>query len=64
MMNKKCNLMQFILQIQAQSNVQASSLSADEVSFTEATKGVKVCEKDTWSFSGVVNRPEILCAVH
>ena len=56
--------MQFILQVQVPSSVQAASQSAGEVSFTEATEEVEVCKEDTWSFSGVVHHPEVLCEPH
>ena len=66
-MNKKililC-LMLFILQVQVPNSVQATSQSADEVSFNKAEQWVQVCKEDTWSFSGVVCHPEVLCDAH
>ena len=56
--------MQFILQVWASNSVQATSQSAGEVPFTEAKEGVQVCKEDTWSFSGVVRYPEVLCDAH
>ena len=58
---RSANLMQFILQVQAPSSVQAASQSAGEVSFTKATERAKVCKEDTWSFSGDVYHSEVLC---
>ena len=46
------------------SSVQATSQSAGEVSFTEAEEGVQKWKEDTWSFSGVVCHPEVLCDAH
>ena len=61
---RSANLMQFILQVQAPSSVQAASQSAGKVSFSQATERVKVCKKDTWPFGGDVYDPEVLCDVH
>ena len=61
---RSANLMQFILQVQAPSSVQAASQSAGEVSFSQATERAKVCKEDTWSFSGDIYHPEVLCDAH
>ena len=61
---RSANLMQFILQVQASSSVQAASQSAGEVSFSQATERAKMCKKDTWPFSGDVYHPEVLCDAH
>ena len=61
---RSANLMQFILQVQAPSSVQAASQSAGEVSFSQAAERVKVCKKDTWPFSCDVYHSEVLCVAH
>ena len=61
---RSANLMQFILQVQAPSSVQAASQSAGEVSLSQATEGAKVRKEDTWSFGGDVYHPEVLCGEH
>ena len=61
---RSANLMQFILQVQAPSSVQAAPQSAGAVSFSQATERAKVCKKDTWPFGGDVHHPEVLCDAH
>ena len=61
---RSANLMQFILQVQAPSSVQAASQSACEVSFSQAEERAKVCKEDTRPFGGDVYHPEVLCEAH